>query len=142
MTGTQVRKRSGAQTGAVEALVDGDRGDDALSAVGADPVLDLADDLANVDQKQTFLAGARVVRDVRGQELDGAVGEDPAAHAAGEPASACVLGAGFTGRRWMGCDGWADQAAVYGTRVLSVHVLSCARSAHGYLSRAGPERRG
>ncbi|MFE5861504.1 hypothetical protein ACFQ77_13225 [Streptomyces virginiae] len=42
----------------MEALVDDERGDDALGAVGADPVSDLADDLADVDEEQAFLAGA------------------------------------------------------------------------------------
>ncbi|MGW5653747.1 hypothetical protein [Streptomyces humi] len=72
----------------MEALVDDDGGDQALSAVRADPVPDLADDLAGVDEEQAFVARAGVVRDVRGQEIDCPVGEDPAAQAAGAPASA------------------------------------------------------
>lgn len=83
-----MRKRPGAQSGAVEAFVKSDGGDDALGTVGADLVVDLADDLADVDEEQAFLAGAGVVRDVRGEELDCPVGEDPAAHVAGDPASA------------------------------------------------------
>ncbi|MER5297544.1 hypothetical protein ABT382_36905 [Streptomyces pharetrae] len=50
--------------------------------------MDLTDDLADVDEEQAFLAGPGVVRDVRGQELDRPVGKDPAAQAAGDPASA------------------------------------------------------
>ncbi|WP_405785824.1 hypothetical protein [Streptomyces sp. NBC_01367] len=42
----------------MEALVDDDRGDDAPGAVRADPVADLADDLADVDEEQALLARA------------------------------------------------------------------------------------
>ncbi|WP_458248348.1 hypothetical protein [Streptomyces sp. MAI_2237] len=71
----------------MEALVDDDGGDHSLGAVSADPIPDLADDLARVHEEQAFLARARVVRDVRGQEVDCPVGEDAAAQAAGAPAS-------------------------------------------------------
>ncbi|MFB8249093.1 hypothetical protein ACFC5X_29135 [Streptomyces sp. NPDC055952] len=57
-------------------------------AVSADLVADLADDLADVHKEQAFVARSGVVRDVRGQEIDGPVGEDAAAQAAGAPASA------------------------------------------------------
>ncbi|MGW6986887.1 hypothetical protein [Streptomyces sp. NPDC054946] len=40
----------------MEPLVDDDRGDDTPGAVRADPVADLADDLADVDEEQAFLA--------------------------------------------------------------------------------------
>ncbi|MGW6862204.1 hypothetical protein [Streptomyces xanthophaeus] len=72
----------------MEALVDSDAGDDPLSAVGADPVVDLADDLADMDEEQAFLAWAGVIRDVRGQEIDCPVCEEPAPQAAGDPATA------------------------------------------------------
>ncbi|MEU0947221.1 hypothetical protein ABZ379_31535 [Streptomyces canus] len=71
----------------MEALFDDDGGDDALGAVSADPVPDLADDLAGVHEEQAFVAWAGVVRDVRGQEIDGSVGEDAAVQAAGAPTS-------------------------------------------------------
>ncbi|MFI0813903.1 hypothetical protein [Streptomyces echinatus] len=83
-----MRQRTGAQAGAVEALVDDDSGDDTLGAVSADPVADLADDLAGVHEEQAFVARAGVVRDVRGQEIDCPVSEDAATQAAGAPASA------------------------------------------------------
>ncbi|MEV5600846.1 hypothetical protein AB0L33_05320 [Streptomyces sp. NPDC052299] len=72
----------------MEALVDSDGGDDALGALSADPVADLADDLAGVHEEQAFIARTRVVRDVRGQEIDCPVSEDAAAQVAGAPASA------------------------------------------------------
>ncbi|MEU6810562.1 hypothetical protein ABZ920_16545 [Streptomyces sp. NPDC046831] len=72
----------------MEALVDDDGGDDTLGAVGADPIPNLADDLAGVYEEQALVARAGVVRDVRGQEIDCPVGEDAAAQAAGAPASA------------------------------------------------------
>ncbi|MER6469746.1 hypothetical protein [Streptomyces collinus] len=71
----------------MEALVDDDSGDDTLRAVGADPVPDLADDLAGVHEEQAFVARTGVVRDVGGKEIDCPVGEDAAAQAAGAPAS-------------------------------------------------------
>ncbi|MFJ4526230.1 hypothetical protein ACIP4Y_35855 [Streptomyces sp. NPDC088810] len=71
----------------MEALVDDDGGDDTLGAVSADPVPDLADDLAGVHEEQAFVARAGVVRDVRGQQIDCPVGEDAAAQAAGASAS-------------------------------------------------------
>ncbi|MFF8279575.1 hypothetical protein ACF05T_26215 [Streptomyces lateritius] len=71
----------------MEALVDGDGGDDALAALGAHPVVDPADDLADVDEEQAFLARPGVVRDVRGQELDRPVSEESAAETGGDPAS-------------------------------------------------------
>ncbi|MER5978503.1 hypothetical protein ABT142_18560 [Streptomyces sp. NPDC001857] len=72
----------------MEALVDDDGGDEALGAVSADPVPDLADDLAGVHEKQAFVARSGVVRDVRGQEIDSPVGHDAAAQTAGAAASA------------------------------------------------------
>ncbi|MEV4190467.1 hypothetical protein [Streptomyces toxytricini] len=72
----------------MEALVDDDGGDDALGAVGAEPVVDLADDLSDVDQEKAFLTRPGRVRDVRGQEVDRPVGEDASAQAAGEATSA------------------------------------------------------
>ncbi|WP_158506735.1 hypothetical protein [Streptomyces collinus] len=71
----------------MEALVDDDGGDDALGAVGADPVPDVADDLAGVHEEQALVARAGVVRDVRGQEIDCPVREGAAAQAAGAPTS-------------------------------------------------------
>ncbi|WP_432021088.1 hypothetical protein [Streptomyces sp. 1222.5] len=72
----------------MEALVDDDGGDDTVGAVSADPVPDLADDLAGVHEEQTFVAWAGVVRDVRGQKIDYPVGEDAAAQTARASASA------------------------------------------------------
>ncbi|MFE9740545.1 hypothetical protein [Streptomyces sp. CB02261] len=39
----------------MEAFVEGDRGDDALGTGGAEPVVDLADDLAAMDEEQALL---------------------------------------------------------------------------------------
>ncbi|MFE1500358.1 hypothetical protein ACFW89_35495 [Streptomyces albidoflavus] len=41
-----------------------------------------------MDEEQAFLARAGVVRDVRGQEVDGPVGEEPTVQPADEAASA------------------------------------------------------
>ncbi|MEU0661102.1 hypothetical protein [Streptomyces lavendulocolor] len=72
----------------MEALVDDDGGHDALGSVGAEPVVDLADDLSDVDKKKAFFTGPGRVRDVRGQEVDRPVGEDTSAQAASEPTTA------------------------------------------------------
>ncbi|WP_435972373.1 hypothetical protein [Streptomyces sp. Qhu_M48] len=83
-----MQKGPGSQAAAVKALVDDDGADDTLGTDGADPIVDLADHLADVDEKQALLAGAGQIGEVRGQELDRPVGEDPAAEATGAPASA------------------------------------------------------
>ncbi|GGP97800.1 hypothetical protein GCM10010249_15410 [Streptomyces roseolilacinus] len=96
--------------------------------------MDLADDLAGVDEEQTFLAPPGIVWDVYGKKLDCPVCEDPAAQAAGDAASAGVLGAGRGGRRRRDREGRAQRGA-RGRRVLSVHEVSCAQSSKRYPPR-------
>ncbi|GGX23245.1 hypothetical protein GCM10010353_42850 [Streptomyces chryseus] len=52
--------------------------------------MDLAYDLAAVDQKQTFLPGPGITGDVGGEELDVAVREDPAPQPPAAPFAAPV----------------------------------------------------
>ncbi|WP_168714848.1 hypothetical protein [Streptomyces sp. A0592] len=89
----------------MKTLADDEGGDDTSGAVGADLVMDLADDLADVDKKQAFLARSEVVRDVCGDEVDRPVREEPTAQTAGNADSARVFGAGLPGRRSKGCGG-------------------------------------
>lgn len=91
----------------------------------------MADDLADVDEEQAFLARARGVRDVRGQEFDPPVRQDAAAKPAADPVSARVLGPGSAGRWRPGCWCRAERIA-RGTHMLSVHDGSCSRSAERY----------
>ncbi|MDX2747108.1 MULTISPECIES: hypothetical protein [Streptomyces] len=72
-------------------VVDVDATDHALTTRGADPVVDLADDLADMHQEQTFLTRTGSVGDMSGEELDIAVGEDPEAKPLAESRAAPVL---------------------------------------------------
>ncbi|MFD6468920.1 hypothetical protein ACFRSX_37745 [Streptomyces goshikiensis] len=71
----------------MEALLNDDCGDDAPSAVAADPVVNPADYLANVDEEQALLAWSRSFGNVCGQEVDRPIGKDPAAEPAGDTAA-------------------------------------------------------
>ncbi|MFE9559969.1 hypothetical protein ACFYM0_02500 [Streptomyces sp. NPDC006487] len=50
--------------------------------------MDFADNLPDMDEEQDLLTGADVIRDMRGQQLDVLIGEDPAAQPPEDPSPA------------------------------------------------------
>lgn len=119
-----MRQGAGPQAGAAEALLQGHVGDDTFFAMVTEPIADLADDLTDMDQEETFLVRTGAPGDAGGQELDRSVHEEPTPQAAQGSATARVPGAVLTVRHFLSRRGRAEQSARR-TRMLSVHARSC-----------------
>lgn len=82
MAGSQVGQCPGVQARTEEERIDFDSDDHGLATRAAHPVLNLADDLADVDEEQDLITGADVSGDVRGEQVDAPVGQEPTAQPA------------------------------------------------------------